>query len=167
MHSGGGRIKVKKNNLILLIIFLIFSALTHAADKTDQAQSLQAFPMASQVVSGLMIVIVMILLLAWFAKRLGAGTMLQQNNMKVISSLMLGSREKAVLLEVENKKILVGVSSANVSCLHIFENESAFSSATINTDKDVNVEETATENNAEKKWEFSQYLKSVIDSKHL
>lgn len=54
---------------------------------------------------------------AWFARRFlpGMGT---QGAVKVVSSTSVGSRERVVLIEVEDTRLLLGVGGGNVRLLH-------------------------------------------------
>jgi len=54
---------------------------------------------------------------AWFARRFlpGMGT---QGAVKVVSSTAVGSRERVVLIEVEDTRLLLGVGGGNVRLLH-------------------------------------------------
>ncbi|OYW39415.1 MAG: flagellar biosynthetic protein FliO [Hydrogenophilales bacterium 12-61-10] len=54
---------------------------------------------------------------AWFARRFlpGMGT---QGAVKVVSSTAVGNRERVVLIEVEDTRLLLGVGGGNVRLLH-------------------------------------------------
>lgn len=111
---------------------LVFSNDTVAASKVSAQTSngaLGAGAMISQVVVALAAVTAIILVLAWCVKRLGGGAMLQQRGMKLTSVLPVGAREKVVLLEVENKKLLLGVASGHVSFLYAFDDANAVNPA--------------------------------------
>ncbi|WP_394165912.1 flagellar biosynthetic protein FliO [Neptunomonas phycophila] len=73
-----------------------------------------------QVVVGLGLVIVLILALAWVLKRV---TRLHNTHqqMRVVSSLALGTRERAVLIEVGGRQVLLGVSPGRVSLLESYD----------------------------------------------
>ena len=72
-----------------------------------------------QMVLGLALVIAVILILAWVLRRVSN---LQQSHqkMKVISSISLGTRERAVLIEVGDRQVLLGVAPGSVSLLESF-----------------------------------------------
>ncbi|MET0355318.1 MAG: flagellar biosynthetic protein FliO [Cellvibrio sp.] len=79
---------------------------------------------ASQVanlIGGLAIIVVLIYGLSWFVKRFAQGGFMQNPNMKVISSMPLGTRERLMLVEVGGKQILLGVTAAQVNTLHVFD----------------------------------------------
>lgn len=73
-----------------------------------------------QVMLGLLFVLAMIFAIAWLVRRFGAGTLLHSAHMRVIGSLPLGARERAVLVEVGGQQLLLGVAPGRVSSLHVF-----------------------------------------------
>lgn len=74
-----------------------------------------------QTLTGLLAVLVVIFMLAWLAKRLNFGGMASQNVFKPIATLPLGTREKAILVEVGGQQMLLGVAPGRVSKLHVFD----------------------------------------------
>jgi len=89
---------------------------------------------ALNMAMGLVVVIALILGLAWVLKKYGR---LPNNNlveMKVLGGLSLGTREKALLIEVDNKRLLVGVTPGHIQTLCMLDetstlkNESEFKS---------------------------------------
>ncbi|WP_293264130.1 flagellar biosynthetic protein FliO [Neptunomonas sp.] len=81
-----------------------------------------------QMLLGLALVIAVIFALAWVLRRVSN---LQQTHqkMKVVSSLSLGTRERAVLIEVGDKQLLLGVSPGNVTLLQSFSEKVLVSSS--------------------------------------
>lgn len=63
----------------------------------------------SKVVMGLVVVTALIFALGWGVKRLGLAGLNGQKNMRVISSLAVGGRERVVLIDVAGEKILLGI----------------------------------------------------------
>jgi flagellar protein FliO/FliZ len=70
---------------------------------------------------GLFVVLACIAFLAWLLRRTGRFQTTANGEMKIITSLALGPRERAVLLQVGEQQILVGVTSQQVQTLHILE----------------------------------------------
>lgn len=71
--------------------------------------------------TGLLLVVGAILLCAWlYARSLklrhGANDLI-----RVIASQPLGTKERVVLLQVADRQLLVGMTSANVQTLHVFD----------------------------------------------
>ena len=110
-----------------------------------------------QVLIGLAVVTALILAFAWLAKRIGYGGFLPQKNMRVISCLMLGHREKAVLVQVGDTQMLLGVAPGRVSMLHAFEQ------MVVDPGGEGEVNASAGEQH-NKMSDFSRYLKDVLKS---
>lgn len=83
-----------------------------------------ADPMAAsnllQLLFGLFVVLIAIGVTAFLLRRLGR---LPQGpgNMRVIAGLSLGARERAVLVQVGDKQLLLGVAPGRVHTLHVLE----------------------------------------------
>ncbi|MCU6173481.1 flagellar biosynthetic protein FliO [Citrobacter cronae] len=72
-----------------------------------------------QVSGALLGIIVLILAAAWVIKRLGftpksAGT----RGLKIASSTSLGPRERVVIVEVEDARLVLGVTASQINLLH-------------------------------------------------
>jgi len=74
----------------------------------------------TQLLLGLLFVIALIFVLSWFFRRF-SGISPMTKNMKVLGVLPLSTREKAVLVQVGDKQILIGVAPGRVSHLHSFD----------------------------------------------
>ncbi len=88
--------------------------------------AIDAFSLMSilNMVMGLIVVVALILGLAWVLKKYGK---LPGNNlvdMKVLGGISLGTREKALLIEVESTRLLVGVTQGHIQTLHVFKDVS-------------------------------------------
>lgn len=75
----------------------------------------------AQTLLGLLLVVGVIFGLAFFAKKLNLAGMGHNKGMKIVSSLNLSAREKAVLIEVGDQQILLGVAPGRVNAIHSFE----------------------------------------------
>ncbi|GGC07286.1 hypothetical protein GCM10011352_37020 [Marinobacterium zhoushanense] len=73
-----------------------------------------------ELVLGLVAVIALILLLAWAVKRVNLLPG-QRSGMQVVAVLPLGQRERAVLVQVGEKQLLLGVGASQVTLLERFE----------------------------------------------
>ena len=74
-----------------------------------------------EVMAGLILVLLMIFALAWFVKRMGAGSFLSNQHMKIVASVAMGTRERVVVLDVGGKQVLLGVTPQNINMLHAFD----------------------------------------------
>ncbi|WP_421866709.1 flagellar biosynthetic protein FliO [Motiliproteus sp.] len=75
----------------------------------------------AQLVVGLVLVLLLFVVLAWLVKRSGVAGGFSHSRMKVISTLPLGARERAVLVQVGDRQLLLGVAPGRVSLLQNFD----------------------------------------------
>ena len=73
------------------------------------------------VTLALLVVLAAIFALTWLARRLRTFGMGANGALKVLATLPLGAKERAVLLKVGGTEILVGVAPGRVSTLHVLE----------------------------------------------
>lgn len=103
-------------------------SLNHAAATTAHATTPVTVthanePMASpliQVSGALLGIIVLILAAAWVVKRIlpGATQSRAGGNLKVSASASLGARERVVIVNVEDARLVLGVTAQQVTLLH-------------------------------------------------
>jgi len=75
-----------------------------------------------QVVGSFVLVICVLLAVLFLLKRFNGAGSSRSGQMRVIASLGLGQRERAVLIEVGNEQFLVGVAPGSVNMLHALPN---------------------------------------------
>lgn len=103
---------------------LILTAITPALWPATAGAAPAAEPMAAanllQLLFGLIVVLIAIGVTAFLLRRLGR---LPQGpgNMRVIAGLSLGARERAVLVQVGDKQLLLGVAPGRVQTLHVLD----------------------------------------------
>ncbi|WP_409423631.1 MULTISPECIES: flagellar biosynthetic protein FliO [unclassified Pseudoalteromonas] len=73
------------------------------------------------MVMSLGVVVVLILVLAFFVKKLNPN-LTNNDEFKVIRSLPLGSRERLMVVEIDNAQHLLGVTPHSINYLHKLEN---------------------------------------------
>lgn len=73
-----------------------------------------------QLAGGLAVILVVIAVLAWLARRLQALPARQAGAIRVLAALSLGQRERVVLMQVGTTQVLVGVAPGQVCGLHVF-----------------------------------------------
>ena|GEM_PF-159784 len=66
-------------------------------------------------------IVCLILGLAWFVKRFGGFNMAGGRDMRVLSSVALGARERVALIDIKGQQFLVGVTTQNINHLHTFD----------------------------------------------
>ncbi len=70
-----------------------------------------------KMVLGLGVVLVVMALISWAAKRMLPSAVTQNSAVKVIGGVSVGSRERVVVLEVANRWLVVGVAQGQVSAI--------------------------------------------------
>lgn len=74
-----------------------------------------------QVLGSLGVVLVLVLVLAWLAKRLSRSSTVQARGLRLIGGISLGSKERIVLIQVGEQQLLVGVAPGSIQTLHVLE----------------------------------------------
>ncbi|MBB1485663.1 flagellar biosynthetic protein FliO [Oceanospirillum sp. D5] len=73
------------------------------------------------VALSLALVLLLIFILAWFVKRFApAGISVNQKQMRILSVLPLGGRDKLMLIDIYGTQMVVASGSSGVNCLHVF-----------------------------------------------
>lgn len=72
---------------------------------------------------GLIVVLVMIIAVAFFLRRFGGLPTVRKGAVSIVGGISLGPRERAVLLQVGDTRVLVGVAPGQVRALHVFDND--------------------------------------------
>lgn len=73
------------------------------------------FGLVAQMVFALGAVIAMIYGLSWIMKRLTQTTRGEASALKLLGGVSVGARERVVLIELDNQRVLVGVAPGHVS----------------------------------------------------
>ncbi len=71
-----------------------------------------------KVTLGLGLIVATIFLVAWLVKRMGYMQFGGSDQFRVVSSLVVGQRERLIIVEVGQEQIVVGVTPGRVSKLH-------------------------------------------------
>ncbi len=74
-----------------------------------------------QVAIALLATLGILILCAYFAKKLLAGSHGTNSLIKVLATRTLGSRERLMLVELQGETVLIGVTQHNISKLHTIE----------------------------------------------
>jgi flagellar protein FliO/FliZ len=73
----------------------------------------------------LLVVLAAVLGTAWLAKRLRGFSAAGNGGLEILSQLPLGARERAVLIRVGDRQLLLGVGSGGVRTLHVLDSPAA------------------------------------------
>ena len=74
-----------------------------------------------QLVGGLLVVLVSIVVLAWFAKRFNRLQTSSDGSLQIIGGISMGARERVVLVRAGDEQILLGVSPGRINALHVLK----------------------------------------------
>lgn len=72
-----------------------------------------------QLMTGLIIVIACIVVLAWFARRMNNLQSSHDGNLQILGGLSMGARERIVLIQVGEQQLLLGVAPGRINTLHV------------------------------------------------
>ncbi len=75
----------------------------------------------AQLVLGLILVLAVIVGGAWLLRRYGQLPAAGHGALRVLGGVSLGPRERAVLIQLGDKQLLVGVAPGRVQTLHVFD----------------------------------------------
>lgn len=112
-----------------ILLGLLAPLTVKAAEPAARSTDVLTAEAILQMVLGLGLVVGVILLLAWGLRRLS--NLHPSGKMKVVATLPLGTRERAMLIEVGDRQVLLGVAPGRVSLLadypdKVIETDSAF-----------------------------------------
>ena len=74
-----------------------------------------------KMVIGLLIVLAIIGAITWILKRFVLHPTTASNAIKIIASVSVGQRERIILIEVENTRLVVGVAPGHINTLHCID----------------------------------------------
>lgn len=78
-----------------------------------------------QMATGLVLVLMLILAVAWFAKRFGRFQGVTTDRLRLMGGVHLGNRERILLVQAEDVRLVVGVSPGCIRTLHVLPAEPA------------------------------------------
>ncbi|MES9990305.1 MAG: flagellar biosynthetic protein FliO [Candidatus Thiodiazotropha sp.] len=108
-----------------LYFSLLFCHTLNAADSAEKQLGSNLAPLGAEsllnTAGGLLLVLAIIVGGAWLFKRYAQLPMGGKGLVRVIGGVSLGTRERAVLVEVENSRLLLGVAPGQVRTLHVLQ----------------------------------------------
>ena len=87
----------------------------------SSSESVQLWTEVLNIVGGLVLVIALIFLLSWFLRKSGRLNSLASNRLNIVCSRSIGNREKLLLIEVNGREILLGVTATSINHLYDFQ----------------------------------------------
>ena len=108
-------------SLLLMCIPGMALAETGAGETLPSTADLFSWSYLGQVIASLALVIGLLFGALWIMRRVNGVGQAVGGQMRVVSSLGLGQRERAVLVSVGDQQILLGVATGRVAALHVFD----------------------------------------------
>ena len=108
-------------SLLLMCIPGMALAETGAGETLPSTVDLFSWSYLGQVIASLALVIGLLFGALWIMRRVNGVGQAVGGQMRVVSSLGLGQRERAVLVSVGDQQILLGVAPGRVAALHVFD----------------------------------------------
>ena len=108
---------------ILLAVFLLLAIPAGAQEVAPAVSPSSLFTgdYLLQVVGSFVVVILLLVAVLVMLKRFNGVSTSMGGDMRVVSSVGVGQRERAVLLQVGEQQVLLGVGPGNVRALHVFD----------------------------------------------
>lgn len=106
----------------LAVVFAVWPVAAAAAG-TPEAVSLGQL---GQVGLGLIVVLGVFSVCVMLLKRLPMMRTRQGANLRIIEGIALGARDRVLLLQVEQTRLLLGVSPGRIECLHVMGDAAGF-----------------------------------------
>lgn len=104
-----------------MICFFSADVFSESAPVASSSKDISAFTNWPIVLLVLIGMIAFIFSLAWFIKRFGGMNFSGNREMKVVTSIPLGTRERIALIDVKGKQFLIGVTTQQITHLHSFD----------------------------------------------
>ncbi|MDG1066102.1 MAG: flagellar biosynthetic protein FliO [Luminiphilus sp.] len=109
----------------ILLFLLCFPGMalaeTGAGETLPSTADLFSWSYLGQVIASLALVIGLLFGALWIMRRVNGVGQAVGGQMRVVSTLGLGQRERAVLVSVGDQQILLGVAPGRVAALHVFD----------------------------------------------
>jgi len=116
---------------------VLLSAMPVLAEPARPVQPMGESPLTAvtllETAGGLALVLVLILGLAWLVRRMGHMPGTGKGLVRVLGGVSLGPRERAVVLAVDDVRLLVGVAPGRVQTLHVLQGHGADAPESVET----------------------------------
>jgi flagellar protein FliO/FliZ len=114
---------VVKTVIALLLLATLFCSTAFGADAaaTPSAASYSPAGQIMKMIIGLMVVLVMIFVVAWVARNYMGFNPTQNATLKTVAGVLVGQKERVVLIQVGERQVLIGVAPGQINLLHVIE----------------------------------------------
>ncbi len=94
---------------VIVLIGLMYSSTILAADAITPTASI------TRMVIGLAIVLLIMAAITWVVKKTMRGKLGQQNTIRIVDGVSVGTRERVMVLEVTDRWLVVGVAAGQIT----------------------------------------------------
>jgi flagellar protein FliO/FliZ len=101
--------------------FGLWTAAVRAAEAPAAAPAVSGVEVLGQVTLSLLLVVMLLLALAWALRRVNRLQPQGAASLRLVGGLSVGARERILLVEAEDKRLLVGVSPGGLRTLLVLE----------------------------------------------
>lgn len=105
-----------------LLVCGLYTHIAHALPAENSGSALSHGELL-RVIGGLLLVLAIILALYWLIKRLNVVNLRSANGFATIGSMLLGPKEKIMLLKVGEQYLLIGVAAGSITMLYDYGKE--------------------------------------------
>lgn len=119
---------MKRSISLISPVLLLIPVLTQAAEtatKSEPARQLASSPLSAasllQTLMGLFLVLGVIALMAFLLRRSSHFYGMGNGQMRVVASLSLGPRERAIVVQVGQQQVMLGVSQQQINTLLVLD----------------------------------------------
>jgi flagellar protein FliO/FliZ len=116
---------MKSPACVFLSALTLASPLTHGAEGMGAPAGLGVSPLGTgalmETAGGLLLILALIIGLGWLVRRYGRLPIAGKGIVTILGGVSLGPRERAVVLQVGDARLLVGVAPGRVQTLHVIE----------------------------------------------
>lgn len=109
---------------VLLLFTTLFCSIAWGADPAVPPPAAAAYSPAGQIlkmIAGLVVVLIMIFVVAWLARNYMGFNPAQNATLKTVAGVLVGQKERVVLVQVGERQLLIGVAPGQISLLHVIE----------------------------------------------
>jgi flagellar protein FliO/FliZ len=104
---------------LCLVAPAVFAAEKFAAPKASETTTAVGADGLGQVTLSLLLVLAAVFAAAWVVRRLRSFGKFGNGALQVITEVVVGTKERVVLIQVGNQQLLIGVAPGRVSTLHV------------------------------------------------
>jgi flagellar biosynthetic protein FliO len=112
---------INQITFVMIIWFCSIKVAAEAITIVSPTKNISPFTNWPIVLIVLLGMIGFILALSWFVKRFGGLNFTGNREMRIVTSISLGARERVALIDIKGKQFLLGVTTQQISHLHSFD----------------------------------------------